>query len=106
MGSEDRKLLSLLRQMIPRRIVLFLMKNPGSSFGEIAKALDMPPSSLSFHVKKLVKAEVIDRVKKGRVSFFRVRDPERVWSNIQAHKQSFLDELVDRFVSTWTEYHP
>jgi predicted transcriptional regulator len=31
MGSEDRKLLSLLRQAIPRRIVLFLMHKPRSS---------------------------------------------------------------------------
>lgn len=106
MGSEDRKLLSLLRQMIPRRVVLFLMRHPGSSFGDIAKDLDMPPSSLSFHVKKLVKADVIDRAKTGRVSYFRVKEPERVLSILQAHKRSFLDELVDRFVSTWTEYHP
>jgi predicted transcriptional regulator len=106
MGSEDRKFLSLLRQQIPRRVVLFLMRNPKSSFGEIAKDLGLPPSSLSFHVKKLVKAEVIERTKKGRVSYFHVNDPDRVAKVLIAHRRSFLDELVDRFVSTWTEYHP
>jgi predicted transcriptional regulator len=106
MGSEDRKFLSLLRQQIPRRVVLFLMRAPKSSFGDIAKALNLPPSSLSFHVKKLVKAEVIERTKKGRVSLFHIKDPERVAKVLIAHRRSFLDELVDRFVSTWTEYHP
>jgi len=106
MGSEDRKYLSLLRQAIPRRIVLFLMHKPGATFGDIAQGLEMPPSSLAFHVKKLVVAEVLDRVKKGRVSYFKVKDPERTAKILIAHKRSFLDELVDRFVSTWTEYHP
>ena len=106
MGSEDRKYLSLFREAIPRRIVLFLMKKPGATFGDIAEALEMPPSSLAFHVKKLVTAEVIDREKKGRVSFFKVKDQERTAKILIAHKRSFLDELVDRFVSTWTEYHP
>lgn len=106
MGSEDRKYLSLLRQVIPRRIVLFLMHKPGATFGDIAEGLQMPPSSLAFHVKKLVIAEVIDRVKKGRVSFFKVKDPERTAKILIAHKRSFLDEVVDRFVTTWTEYHP
>jgi len=106
MGSEDRKFLSLLRQQVPRRVVLFLMRSPKSSFGDIAKALNLPPSSLSFHVKKLVKAEVIERTKKGRVSLFHIEDPERVAKVLIAHRRSFLDELVDRFVSTWTEYHP
>jgi len=106
MGSEDRKYLSLLRQAIPRRIVLFLMHAPGATFGDIAQALSMPPSSLAFHVKKLVTADVLDRVKKGRVSYFKVKDQERMAKILIAHKRSFLDEVVDRFVSTWTEYHP
>ena len=106
MGSEDRNYLALLREVIPRRVVLHLMKNPGATFGDLAQALDMPPSSLAFHVKKLVTAQVLDRVKKGRVSYFKVKEPERVAKILIAHKRSFLDELVDRFVSTWTEYHP
>ena len=68
--------------------------------------MNLPPSSLSFHVKKLVKAEVIERTKKGRVSLFHIQDPERVAKVLIARRRSFLDELVDRFVSTWTEYHP
>jgi predicted transcriptional regulator len=106
MGSEDRKLLSLLRQAIPRRIVLFLMHKPGATFGDIAQGLDMPPSSLAFHVKKLVTSDILERVKKGRVSYFKVKEPERTAKILIAHKRSFLDELVDRFVGTWTEYHP
>jgi predicted transcriptional regulator len=106
MSSDDRKTMSLLRQEIPRKIVIFLLNHPNSNFGEVAESLKVAPSTLAFHMKKLVKKDVVGRTKKGRTSYFSVKDPNQVARILIAHRPSFLDDLVDRFVATWTEYHP
>ena len=58
-GVEDKKILSLLRQEIPLRVVLFLLKHANSKHRDILKSLDCAPSTLSYHLKKLVKNGII-----------------------------------------------
>ena len=58
-GREDKKMLSLLRQDIPLIIVLFLLKSDISQHKEILKNLDIAPSTLSYHLKKLVNHNII-----------------------------------------------
>jgi predicted transcriptional regulator len=58
-GVEDKKILSLLRQEIPLRIVLFLIKNANSKHRDILKYVDCAPSTLSYHLKKLVTNGII-----------------------------------------------
>jgi len=106
MGSDVRNILSLLRQEVPRNIVIFLLNHPNASFGEVAKAFDVAPSTLSFHMKKLLKDGIIDRTKHGRTSTFTVVEVDKVANVLIAHRRSFLDGLVDSFVRTWTELHP
>lgn len=105
MGSDVRRILSLLRQDIPRRIVIYLLEHPNATFGDISEQFDIAASTLSFHITKLIKKDIVERVKMGRTSLFRVKYPDMVVKVLIAHKRSFLDELVERFVSTWTEYH-
>jgi predicted transcriptional regulator len=59
LGTEDRKRLSVLRQEIPLKIVLFLLKYPASKHGEILDSLNVAPSTLSYHLKKLIKNDII-----------------------------------------------
>jgi len=58
-GIEDKKILSILRQEIPLKIVIFLLKNPYSKHKEILKNLDIAPSTLSYHLKKLIKKGIV-----------------------------------------------
>ena len=58
-GVKDKKILSILRQKIPLRIVLFLLKNPYSQHKEILKKFDVAKSTLSYHLKKLVDHGII-----------------------------------------------
>ena len=51
--------MSILRQEIPLRIVLFLLKHPYSKHKEILKNFDIASSTLSYHLKKLIKKGII-----------------------------------------------
>ncbi len=106
MRGVDKGILSLLRQDIPRRIVMHLLLHPGSKFGELAAKFDVAPSTLSFHLAKLLRAGLVSRTRFGRESTYRVENEHEVARVLIAHRRSFLDALVDSFVGTWTELHP
>ena len=106
MRSVDKNILSLLRQDIPRRLVMHLLLHPDSKFGDLAERFDVAPSTLSFHVTKLLKAGIVSKTRLGRETTYKVENEHAVAMVLIAHRRSFLDVLVDSFVGTWTDLHP
>jgi len=106
MRSVDKAILSLLRQDIPRRLVMHLLLHPSSKFGDIASKFDVAPSTLSFHITKLLKGGIVSKTRMGRETTYKVENEHEVTRVLIAHRRSFLDVLVDSFVSTWTDLHP
>ena len=105
-GVKDKKVLALLRQSVPRRIVLFLLLNPNSSHGEIGEHARVAPSTTSFHLKKLTELQIISREKIGMSSLYTISEPEYISDILISYKKSFLDKAVDQFIGTWLELHP
>lgn len=99
----DKQTLAILRQDMPRRIVIHVIMNPGASFGDILEEFSVSKSTLSFHIKKLVEADIFISEKKGRSVVYKVRDPERIANNIITYRSSFLDNIVDHFVDMWLD---
>ncbi len=96
---SDKKILSSLRKEIPRTIILFLMEYSGSTHKEINEALDIAPSTLSYHLKKLRKKNMVINKK----SEYSIKDPEKIADLLIQYQQTFLDSLVDRFVRIWNK---
>ncbi len=99
----DKATISLLRQETPRRIVIFLMLNPDSRFKDVLAQFKISKSTLSFHMKKLTIAGVVDSEKKGRESYYTVKDKDDTARVILTYKASFLDSVVDRFAEIWED---
>ncbi len=99
--SRDKEVLAVLRQENPRRIVMHVMLNPRVGHGELAEAVSMAPSTLSFYLADMVAKGVLDRQKDGRTSSYSVAEPERVSRVLVTYRRGFLDKLVDRFISLW-----
>ncbi|MCI0480445.1 MAG: winged helix-turn-helix transcriptional regulator [Candidatus Dadabacteria bacterium] len=102
----DKATISLFRQEIPRRIVVHLMLHPGANFKVVLEQFNISKSTLSFHMKKLVEANVIDAKRDGREVSYTVRDPDATARILLTYKSSFLDKVVDRFADIWMEMHP
>ncbi|MFH1101395.1 MAG: winged helix-turn-helix transcriptional regulator [Methanobacteriota archaeon] len=58
-GVEDKKRFSVLRQYLPLQIVMFLLKNPCARHKEILEHFTIAKSTLSYHLKKLLKLGII-----------------------------------------------
>lgn len=97
----DRKIISFLRRRTARRILIYLLTNPNANNKEIAQGIGLSPSTISWHLNKLLEAKIVERKKEGRESFFRVKDLERVARLLITYKESFLDRLVEGFVEVW-----
>lgn len=100
-GAEDQQLLSLLRQTIPRHILIVLMTEPEQSHQEILEHFDVSASTLSYHMSKLVDAGVVEKEREGRYNIYHVTEPSMVANALVTYQESFVDDMVDGFVDAW-----
>lgn len=103
MGQDKQRILSSLRQEIPRGVILFLLSNPGSTHGDVLKNFTISGGTLSYHIKKLVSKGVVKLEKVGRESRLTVIDPDKVADLLIVYRRTFLDKLVDEFVARYVE---
>lgn len=103
LNKEKQKILSVLRQEIPRGIVLYLLRNPGATHTELLRSFTISGGTLSYHMKKLTSKGVVSAEKRGRESFLRVMDPEKVADLLIIYRRTFFDKLVDEFVARYLE---
>ncbi len=99
----DKAVISILRQKTPREIIIHIMLNRRASFQEIQKVMNISKSTLSFHLKKMTESDMLVVEKEGRQNIYSVKDEERVARVLITYRQSFLDNVVDRFVDAWLE---
>jgi len=100
-GADKQRILSALRQEIPRGIILYLLRNPGANHGELLGNFSISGGTLSYHVKKLVNKGVVRVVKEGRESKLWVIDPDKVADLLIIYRRTFFDRLVDEFVALY-----
>ena len=96
---RDKPVLALLRQETPRAIVLDLIEHGPSRLTACSERLSLAPSTLSFHLTKLAKVEVVIKPSRG---VYAVRDRDAVLDVLVTYKASFLDSAVDRIVGLFT----
>jgi predicted transcriptional regulator len=94
----DMGMLAVLRLRTPRRIVIHLLLNPGSSFKETLAQFTFTKGALSFHLKRLLRAGLIIRGRREREAVFTVADPERVRNLLVSYRASMADEVLDGVV--------
>jgi len=105
-GKKDKKFLAVLRQKVPRKIVIFLLLNNFSYHRDICNHIGLAPSTTSFHLNKLVDLDLVEKKAEGRESIFTIKEKEYISDLIISYKKSFLDDAVNRFADTWLDLHP
>lgn len=106
LSRRDKDVLAVLRQKVPRQIAAHLLLEPASSHGALLTKFALAPSTLSFHIKKLVGAGIVSQEKSGRENLYRVVEPELVSRVLIQHRASFFDDVIDRFAEVWQGLEP
>jgi len=106
LDSREKGILSILRQRVPRKIMVFLLLHADSTHKDICNELRLAPSTISFHLKKLEKVDALVTVQSGRNTLYYIKDPEFISDLLIIYRKSFLDDAVSQFVDTWLEVHP
>lgn len=99
----ETALMSLLRQESVRKIIVFLMQRRFANNPSVSKNVDLSPSTTSWHLENLVQNGVLEKSRRGRKTYFKVIDKERIATLLVGYKKSFLDDIVDNFVEVWEE---
>lgn len=103
-AAEDKRIMPLLRQETPRRIILFLLQHPESIHKDVCHHVKKAPSTVSFHIKKLVEAGIVEEISRGKEKAYVVKSPEKVANLLSAYQSTFLDKAVDKFVDAWASF--
>jgi predicted transcriptional regulator len=100
-GIKDKKILSLLRREIPLKIVLILLKFPYTKHKDLLKYFDIAPSTLSYHLKNLVKHEILSVHPSGDDKGYAVINGEEITNFLIRYKPY---DVFDSFTDIWTDF--
>jgi predicted transcriptional regulator len=87
--AVDREILSILRQTIPRRIVLYLLVNPDVTKKNISDQLGVRESTVMFHLRKLMRCDLVKQERRGRENIYSVISEVGVSRILISHKPKF-----------------
>jgi len=102
-GSREKQVFPFLRKKVPREVLINLLMEPGLRHRDLKEKLQVSGSTLTFHLKKMIKKGVIEEKKDGKHKIYFVSDPESASKSLILYKESFMDDLVDNFTDTWLE---
>jgi len=104
-SNVNKKLLSILRQEIPCKIMLFMFLHKDyPSQIEISKHLNKHPTTISYHLDKLIENDLIIPYSYRKKTIYRVNIEHEIYDFFIQYKKSLLDDFIP-FALDWWEYN-
>jgi predicted transcriptional regulator len=100
-SAPDKGILAMLRQRVPRRMMMVCIEENGADFRRLMEFTASSKSNVSFHLSRLLKMGIMEEREENGVKRYYVREPERISELIITYQESYLDDLVDRFVESF-----
>ncbi len=75
---KEKHVISLMKNRTTRHFVGYVLTNPHANQKEIATILQIHPSTVSWHARRLVRGEILSQIREGKDVFYRVRHPDMV----------------------------
>jgi predicted transcriptional regulator len=100
-GATEQVWFDLLRQEIPLKIVLFLLKNPSAKHAQMLPVFEVSKSTLSYHLQKLVRKGIILVEKQNEEVTYVVADEKKIVAFLLRYRPS---AVLKRFSDTWDDF--
>jgi predicted transcriptional regulator len=102
-GLKDKRILSVLRQEIPLKIVMFLLKNPYSRHRDILRYLQTSSARFSYHLRKLVRNGIITESTRGKKTGYIISNKKEVIEFLIVYRPS---NILTSVRETWEDFAP
>ncbi len=102
-GKEDKIIFNLMRQEIPRKLLLFIFLYPENNISDICQELDLKPSTINYYIRKLFDLNIIERNKIGKTYVYRLKNQKQVFNFLITYETSIDDEILIPFLE-WVKY--
>jgi predicted transcriptional regulator len=100
--AENKRIMGFLRQRSVRKIIIFILTHVNCNHEQIVRSVNLAPSTVSFHLKKLEDAKVIFFSRKGRKTHYRIiADTNEIMNLLITYQGSFFDSMVDNIIDMW-----
>jgi predicted transcriptional regulator len=99
-GTQDKRYLSVLRQKTLLHIVLFLLKKQTVQHKEILENVAVSPSTLSYHLNKLVKHDIVEVQRYGEHKGYQLKNREEIITWLIQYKPF---DLYEEFTDVWAD---
>ena len=99
-GVKDKKYLFILRQKTVLEIILFLLKNDVSPHKIILENVNVSASTLSYHLNKLLKKDIVELNRYGKDKGYTIRNKDELISILIQYKPY---KILDGFEDIWTD---
>lgn len=100
--NKDKQILSVVRQEIPFKIVVLLLKHRTLKHKDLLNNFDIAPSTLTYHLTKLVKKGVIEVNKYGDEKGYTIKNRAKLIKFIIRYD---IDSVIEGFADLWDNIH-
>ena len=103
-GERIQSILAILRQEVPRNIILFLIENPGANQAEIAQHHAISAPAINWHMSRLIEIGLVSSHRQGKfVNYYIEGNIKDVTSILRKYYPSVWNRLSNRLVDLFLD---
>jgi predicted transcriptional regulator len=99
-SEYEKKILHIFRQEIPSEIIIYLLLSPNSSQVKISKKLNKHPTTISFHLDKLMNTDIVESMPNGNEINYKIKNPQYICDLLNKYKECFLEDTITYVITS------
>lgn len=104
LGERQESILAMLGQEVPRDIILYLIENPGSNQGEIAKHKGFSAPTINWHMSRLIEIGLVASNKEGKfVNYYVEGNIEDITTILKRYYPSIWSKWSNRLAELFLD---
>jgi predicted transcriptional regulator len=101
--KEESDIIGCFRNIVTRKIVIFVLRHDLCTFNEIVYHINKAPSTVSWHLKRLRGAGILSIIYGENHQFYTVADKGIIANILYKYKESFVDKVVNNYTEIMEE---
>ncbi len=94
--EEEFDIIRNLRKPTKKKILLHIIVNGTTSFGEITSKINKSPSTISWNLSELIQNDVVEKYKKDKKTFYKIKNIKLLRHTFQKEFSKLLDDRKEQ----------